>query len=515
MILLHLLIKKRKGRLQMMKFEYRKIGRLVMVTFMLGFLMAAPFKAQAFTLGNATFDDVYQQFGKYIFLTPGKFAGTVAAHDMSTGKTLAWISLVNYGDTNPIMHHIAAFPSEDPYKGFEYIVDTQGGKNLYIYGIPTKVKTPGEGFHIYKIQYDGTKMNLLEDVAETTGLGLGVHVTIAPDGQKYAVADGQKDIFGVFQRNPSKVIQAVYFDWIPNVRTNKEAWTGGGKLIIKKIYPGKNGKFDLQGTKGAKIDWELVPGGELFIEEGKVSGSRQLNVCALDALVWDPNEKYAVASLRTIGGGVVFDTTTWNPVGMLMAAEKVAGMYPLKQVDKDTWEIEISHVLSPAHQAGFSPDGKTFLIMNGVRENNIMVFDATNPDPMKWTKKAMVTQPHWRGAYPNTFHMAFTPDSKKVYVTLWWPSPTPNGVAVVDAVNWKVIKEIEVGPDAHTIAVTGDGKHVFGVISGYQKTVSGIYVIDAESDKLMGYLPSGQGSHDCVIVPRNKQELLISRCPTT
>ncbi len=495
-----------------MRFRWKKISSLLVLLC----LVSLPLTSHAIMLGEPTFDDVYKQLGKYIFLTPGKFAGTVAAHDMSTGKTLAWIALVDYGDTNPIIHHIAAFPSEDPYKGFEYIVDSQGGKNLYIYGIPTKVKNPGEGFHIYKIKYDGTKMNLVEDVAETTGLGLGVHVTIAPDAQKFAVGDGQKDIFGVYQREPSKVLAAVYFDWIPNIKTNKEAWTGGGKLVIKKIHPNsKTGRFDYEGTKGLKIDWELVPGGELFIEDGKVSGPRQQNVCALDALVWHPNGKWAVASLRTVGGGVVFDTNTWNPVGMILSADKVAGVYPLKQVDKETWEIEIKKVLSPAHQAGFSPDGKHFLFMNGVRENNIMVFDSTNPDPMKWKREALVTQPHWRGSYPNTFHMGFTPDSKKVYVTLWWPSPTPNGVAVIDAVNWKVIKEIEVGPDAHTLAVTGDGKHVFGVISGYQKTTSAIYIIDVKTDKLLGFLPSGQGHHDCVIIPRNLKELLISRSPTT
>lgn len=479
-------------------------------------LVIVPLTVYAGVFGDPTFDDVYKTLGKYIFLTPGKFAGTVAAHDMSTGKTLAWISLVNYGDTNPIIHHIAAFPSEDPYKGFEYIVNSQGGKNLYIYGLPTKVKTPGEGFHIYKIKYDGIKMNLVEDVAETTGLGLGVHVTIAPDAQKFAVGDGQKDIVGVYQREPSKVLSALYFDWIPNVKTNKEAWTGGGKLVIKKIHPDpKTGMFDLQGTKGLKIDWELVPGGELFIEDGKVSGPRQQNVCGLDALVWNPNGKNGVVSLRTIGAGVIVDTATYNPVGIILSPKKVAGVYPLKQVDKETWEFEIKNVLSPAHQAGFSPDGKSFLLMNGVRENNIVVFDSSNPDPLKWTKKAVVEQPHWRGAYPNTFHMGFTPDSKKVYVTLWWPSPTPNGVAVVDAVNWKVIKEIEVGPDAHTLGVTGDGKHVFGVISGYQKTTSAIYIIDVKTDKLVGFLPSGQGHHDCVIIPRNLKELLISRSPTT
>ncbi|MGN2393221.1 hypothetical protein [Pelomicrobium sp. G1] len=66
-------------------------------------------------------DEFYAQIGKYILLTPGKFTGTVAAHDLATGKTLAWLSGWNYGDTNPIMHHMAAFPSPDPYKGFEFI----------------------------------------------------------------------------------------------------------------------------------------------------------------------------------------------------------------------------------------------------------------------------------------------------------------------------------------------------------------------------------------------------------
>jgi hypothetical protein len=358
----------------------RKISLFLVALFLIGFSMTA----YAGVFGDPTFDDVYKTLGKYIFLTPGKFAGTVAAHDMSTGKTLAWISLVNYGDTNPIIHHIAAFPSEDPYKGFEYIVNSQGGKNLYIYGLPTKVKTPGEGFHIYKIKYDGIKMNLVEDVAETTGLGLGVHVTIAPDAQKFAVGDGQKDIVGVYQREPSKVLSALYFDWIPNVKTNKEAWTGGGKLIIKKIHPdAKTGRFDLEGTKGLKIDWELVPGGELFIEDGKVSGPRQQNVCGLDALVWNPNGKNGVVSLRTIGAGVIVDTATYNPIGIMLSPKKVAGVYPLKQIDKETWEFEIKNVLSPAHQAGFSPDGKSFLLMNGVRENNIVVFDSSNPDPLK------------------------------------------------------------------------------------------------------------------------------------
>lgn len=463
------------------------------------------------------FQDVYSKIGKYIVLVPGKFAGTVAAVDMSTGKTLAWMSFVNYGDHNPIIHHIAAFPSEDPYKGFEFIVNSQGGKNLYIYGIPTKVKDPAPGFHIYRVKYDGTKMNLVEDVAETTGLGLGVHVTISPDAKKFAVGDGQKDIFGVFDRETSKVDAAVLFDWEPNVKDIKQAFSGGGKLTVKKIHPDpKTGKFDLQGTKGAKLDWELVPGGENYLVEGKVAGPRMLHSCALDALLFDPRGKWGVAALRTIGAGVLFDTATYEPVYVMLSPKGEPDFKQLKKVDKDTWEVEIPKVTAYAHQAGFAPDGKHFVIMNAIMQNNVMVYDSSDhSDPSKWKKIATVEKPEWRGTYPQTFHMGFTPDAKKFYVTLWWPSPTPNGVAVIDAVKWKVIKEIEIGPDQHTLAVTYDGKHVIGVFSGYQKTTSGIFVLDAKSDEMIGFLPNTGGSHDHVIVPRTLQDLRISRSTTT
>ena len=35
-------------------------------------------------------------------------------------------------------HHLCAFPSADPYNGFEFVNSTQGGKNSLIYGIPTR-----------------------------------------------------------------------------------------------------------------------------------------------------------------------------------------------------------------------------------------------------------------------------------------------------------------------------------------------------------------------------------------
>ena len=58
-------------------------------------------------------DQIYQQFGKNVFIVPGKFTGTVAALDLYTGKTLAWTAFWNYGDDNPIIHHMAAFPAPE------------------------------------------------------------------------------------------------------------------------------------------------------------------------------------------------------------------------------------------------------------------------------------------------------------------------------------------------------------------------------------------------------------------
>lgn len=478
-------------------------------------------RAEAALFGEPTFQDVYSQIGKYIHVVPGKFGGGVGAYDMSNGECLAWLNMSIWaGNKTPIVHHLAAFASPDPYKEFEYVVDSQGGKNLYIYGVTTPVKDPAEGFNIWRCNYDGTKMNVLEDVAESTGLGLGVHVTVAPDNKRFSVCDGQKDIMAVFRKgegtNPSSVEVAVLFDWEYNNSELSRAWLDGGTLTIKKLRP----PYDLRGTKGTKTDWELVPGGELFAEQGKVPGPRLRNLVALDSLCWDPkNKKYAIAALRLAGCGVVFDTNTWEPKAICVGSDKHAKQdfqIPVDKVGDGEWKAVFKSVPTPAHQAGYNPNGDRFILMNNSRENIMAVFDSSNQaDPTSWRRIAGVGDPSWRGAYPNPFHMAFTPDAKKLYVTLWWPSPSVNSIAAVDTTSWKITKVIDIGPDTHTIAVTDDGKWLFGVYSGYQKTKSGTYVIRVNDDKFYGHLPSPFGHHDSVIVPKTVAGLAISRCPTT
>ena len=250
-----------------------------------------------------------RNFGSWVLLMPTKLGGGTYAVNLETGRALAWISYWNYGDYNPISHHLCAFPSADPAKGFEWINSTQGGKNALIYGIPTNIETPGEGFNIYRVRFDGAQMELMENVAETTGLGLGVHVTIDPKtAERYFVTDGQKDIAACFDRRTSRVIAAIKYDWVPNVRNLAEGWQKGGTLKISKIYPDpKTGKYDYLGTKGQKIEWEMVPMGELFVEEGTIPGDDVHGLCGADGTIWHPSGRWASTVVRLCGGQVILD----------------------------------------------------------------------------------------------------------------------------------------------------------------------------------------------------------------
>ena len=97
--------------------------------------------------------------------------------------------------------------------------------------------------------------------------------SIQADAQSYFVTDGQKDIAACFERMTSRVIAALKFDWAGNSPNLADCWQKGGTLTISKIYPDQTtGMFDYKGTKGQKIEWEMVPMGELYVEENQIPG---------------------------------------------------------------------------------------------------------------------------------------------------------------------------------------------------------------------------------------------------
>jgi thiocyanate desulfurase len=479
--------------------------------------------------GGRLYDLHQELFGKWILLSPQKLGGGTHAVDLATNRTLAWISYWNYGDTCPISHHVAAYPADDPYKGFEFINSTQGGENVLIYGIPTRIKQmgllerTGEGNHIYRVRYDGAQMELVEDIAESTGIGLGVHTVIYPDAEGFAGADGQKDVAAFFNRargaERTKVQMAFRGDWQPrNSGSLERGWQEGGTLrVTRLVEPKETGKYELEGSKGNKINWEMVPMAELLVERGQIPGDSPATLTGLDAVVHHPNNRWSALIFRMCAAAMIVDRTTWEPVTCLHMPKGSPDNLPVKKVGSapDVWEVAFENVQNPAHEAGFSPDGRFFTMMNNLRQNNMPVFDTSDPDPRRWRKVTFVEDPEWVGEYPSPFHLCFSMDRSKMFVSVLSPKPRNSGVVAVDTQSWKIIKKFDdVGPDCQTMSVSYDGKHVFQIFSGFQRLSCGLFVFTQDTLEPVGYFPNFGGHHDCVIVPTKREHLLNSRCTT-
>lgn len=358
--------------------------------------------------------EMRQSLGRWIYLTPQKLGGGTHCIDLCTSKTLAWIAYWNYGDTCPISHHVAAYPSDDPYKEFEFVNSTQGGGNILIYGLPTRIKQLGlivpcygQGDRIYRVQFDGAQMNLMEDISQSTGIGLGVHTVIYPDAKGFACADGQKDVCAFFNRakgaEKTKVLMAFRADWSAKNKDSLErCWSEGGTLRLTRLSAARDtGTYDYEGTKGNKINWEMMPMAESLVWRGQLPGPAPRELTGLDAVVHHPNNRWSVLVLRMQAAALVLDRKTWEPVCCLHTPEGSPGNLPVKKVASgpDTWEVQFKDGKCVAREAGFSPDGKFFTMMNNITQNNMSIFDTADPDPRKWKKITFVKNPEWVGEY--------------------------------------------------------------------------------------------------------------------
>ena len=158
-------------------------------------------------------------------------------------------------------------------------------------------------------------------------------------------------------------------------------WRNGGVLKISKIYPDEaTGKYDYLGTKGQKIEWEMVPMGELFVEEGTLPGDDPHHLSGADGTIWHPSGRWASTVVRLCGGQVILDAGNgFEPVAFLQFNKDSPDQYPVTRVDADHWEVKFDRIHSPGHEVGFSPDGRFLCMMNNLRENNCSIFDSSDP----------------------------------------------------------------------------------------------------------------------------------------
>ncbi|MHB1174002.1 MAG: twin-arginine translocation signal domain-containing protein [Sulfuriferula sp.] len=442
--------------------------------------------------------EFFKKFEGNVILLPGKYSGTVQAMDLAGPETLAWYNYGLTGVNMPIPHHIAALPSADPYKGFDFYQTMQPPMSPYVNENSPEWRDRGD-FKMFKMRYDGSgkqnSIHLVNDIAATTGLALGVHVSIGvgENAHKYvAFADGQKDmvLITTLDDNP-KIIKAFRADYDPVAR----------QLNVSHVFPDPaTGKFDFQGRKGMKTSHEAMLGEELMPADP--------TAVFVDAFTWHPTLPFGAILIRRLGCCAIVDTRTWEVVTLLSTAKGAPDNFPLVKQQGFKWTFSVPSVLTPLHEAGFIPSGEYFLACNNVLQNNIAAYRSTDPNPLKWTKTAFVE------GFGNKYlplHMGNVPDSRWAFFTMWARKPNNGYICKVDTKTWKVVAKWDTGPDPHTCDCTVDGKYMTTVYSGNQSGQSGLVVINVDTDKIEARLPSPGGHHDHVVVPKDWEGMKSSR----
>jgi hypothetical protein len=187
-------------------------------------------------------------------------------------------------------------------------------------------------------------MELLENVSETTGLGLGVHDDQS-QGCPILFRDGQtKDIAACFDRNSSGHRRAEI-----RLGVNTTSMSGAGRRAAPEdleIYPDEaTGKYDYLGTQGQKIEWEMVPMGELFVEEGTIPGDDPHGLTGADGAIW---HRAGLGRDRDrLCGGIVIRCRKEFRASRLRQFSKDCRIVNISaKIDDDHWEVTFDKIFS-------------------------------------------------------------------------------------------------------------------------------------------------------------------------
>lgn len=437
------------------------------------------------------------RFAGNVVVKPGKYSGLVQVVDLGTSETLAWLPMMLTGIDAPIPHHICAMPSKNPRETFDFFFTMQRPGSPYINENSPEWRDRGH-MGMWKARYDGrgeqNRIILVNDVADTTGMGLGVHAAlgVGPNQGLVSYADGQKDLVLVTTTDDQpKIVASFKFDYDPVAKT----------LNCSRVFPDPStGKFDYQGLRGMKITHEALMGEELMPADP--------TACFIDTLVWHPELPVAAILIRRLGLVVIVDTETWEPVTVIATPKGAPDHFPLVRQTGYTWAFSVPSVLSPMHEAGFLTNGKYLFCCNNVLQNNVGVVDSSHHDPRKWKKIAYI-EGFGRTHLP--FHTGNMQDSRYIFFTAWARRPNRGYIVRCTPGNWTLDAKIDIGPDPHTVDVLHDDEHISAVYSGHQGGQSGLVIINADSLEIVARMPSPNGHHDHVVIPSDWQMAKASR----
>src|SRR5208283_1935974 len=162
-------------------------------------------------------------------------------------------------------------------------------------------------------------------------------------------------------------------------------------------------------------------------------------------------------------------------------------------LDPSTGEIKQRLAVADPYQLGFSPNGK-WLVVNGLARDQVDIYDAVT---MKLVRRFPIA------SMPS--HLAFSPDSSKVYVSL----QGSNRLAAIDLTQLAVIWNVPVG--STPAGVLWNRGHVLVADMGANFIVE----VDPADGKVINRIHTGSGAHQLFASPDAKQVYVNNRAGGT
>jgi YVTN family beta-propeller protein len=210
-----------------------------------------------------------------------------------------------------------------------------------------------------------------------------------------------------------------------------------------------------------------------------------------DSLSVIDSETYKEVSRTHIGRGPHHLIQTPDGRTLVIA---MSGSNELVMIDRATGVEKQRVTASDPYQIGFSPDAKWFVAAS-LRLDHIDIYDGST--------FALV---HRLPAATMPSHIAFSPDSKTVFVTL----QGTNSLIAIDLASGNVNWTVPVGPTPAGIITRPDGTLLVGVMGANY-----IVQVDPANGDVIGKVTTGNGAHNFLYSPDGKTLYVTNRVAGT
>jgi YVTN family beta-propeller protein len=232
-------------------------------------------------------------------------------------------------------------------------------------------------------------------------------------------------------------------------------------------------------------------GGTLGMTERAIASTAVVLNSDDDSLSVVDGDTYKEMSRTHIGRGPHHLIETPDGRTLVVA---MSGSNELVLIDRATGVEKQRVTASDPYQIGFSPNAKWFVAAS-LRLDRIDIYDAGTYELV-----------HRLPAATMPSHIAFSPDSKTVFVTL----QGTNGLISIDLASGKVNWTVPVGPTPAGIITRPDGTLLVGIMGANH-----IVQVDPSNGNIIGKVTTGYGAHNFLYSPDGKTLYVTNRIAGT